>query len=139
ILDEPTSGLDPLMQQVFFSELDRRVSDGATVFLSSHVLSEVARHCRRAAVIREGRVIACDSVENLSHTGAKKVVLRGVRQKPALPGLDRPIADDGNVSFLFSGSPRDLISALSGADFDDFCVTDPELDEVFMHFYKKEA
>lgn len=139
VLDEPTSGLDPLMQQVFFAELTERAGDGATVFLSSHVLSEVARHCRRAAVIREGRVIACDSVEKLSHTGVKKVVLRGLRRKPSLPGFENLEPEGSSLSFLFTGSSRDLLAALSDADFDDFNVADPELDEVFMHFYEKEA
>ena len=139
VLDEPTSGLDPLMQQVFFGELTERCGEGATVFLSSHVLSEVARHCRRAAVIREGRVIACDSVDRLSHTGVKKVVLRGVKQRPEIPGAGAVEVENGGASFLFAGTARELISALSGADFEDFTVTDPELDEVFMHFYEKEA
>lgn len=58
ILDEPTSGLDPLMQRAFWGEIDARRKEGATVFLSSHVLYEVARYCDRAAVLREGRLIA---------------------------------------------------------------------------------
>ena len=58
ILDEPTSGLDPLVQRAFWSELENRRREGATVFLSSHVLYEVARYCDRAAILREGRLIA---------------------------------------------------------------------------------
>ena len=58
ILDEPTSGLDPLVQRAFWSELEHRRKEGATVFLSSHVLYEVARYCDRAAILREGRLIA---------------------------------------------------------------------------------
>ena len=58
ILDEPTSGLDPLVQRAFWSELELRRQEGATVFLSSHVLYEVDRYCDRAAVLREGRLIA---------------------------------------------------------------------------------
>ena len=57
ILDEPTSGLDPLVQRAFWAELERRRKEGATVFLSSHVLYEVQRYCNRAAIIREGRLI----------------------------------------------------------------------------------
>ena len=57
ILDEPTSGLDPLVQRAFWSELERRREEGATVFLSSHVLYEVQRYCDRAAIIREGRLV----------------------------------------------------------------------------------
>ena len=57
ILDEPTSGLDPLVQRAFWSELEHRTREGATVFLSSHVLYEVQRYCDRAAIIREGRLV----------------------------------------------------------------------------------
>ena len=66
ILDEPTSGLDPLMQRSFFEILRERNQAGATVFLSSHVLSEIQRNCTRAAIIRTGRIIACDDVERLA-------------------------------------------------------------------------
>ena len=78
VLDEPTSGLDPLMQREFFALLRERHAQGATVFLSSHVLSEIQRHCTRAAIIREGRIIACDQVEALAQTGARRVTLHGV-------------------------------------------------------------
>lgn len=77
IMDEPTSGLDPLMQRKFFSLLKERNQEGATIFLSSHVLSEVQRYCSRAAIIREGRLIACDEVASLSKTSAKRVTIRG--------------------------------------------------------------
>ncbi|MGN0622566.1 MAG: ABC transporter ATP-binding protein, partial [Oscillospiraceae bacterium] len=65
VLDEPTSGLDPLMQKEFFNILNERHAAGATIFLSSHVLSEIQKYCSRAAIIKEGRLIALDSVENL--------------------------------------------------------------------------
>ena len=81
ILDEPTGGLDPLMQHEFFSILQERNRKGVTVFLSSHVLSEIQRYCTRAAVIREGSIVACDSVDNLAQTRAKKVTLRGGDRK----------------------------------------------------------
>ena len=64
ILDEPTSGLDPLMQREFFALLQERHREGASVFLSSHILSEIQRYCSRAAIIRQGRIIACDSEDS---------------------------------------------------------------------------
>ncbi|MGN1120006.1 MAG: ABC transporter ATP-binding protein, partial [Oscillospiraceae bacterium] len=82
ILDEPTSGLDPLMQKEFFDILRERHSGGATIFLSSHVLSEIQKNCSRAAIIKDGRLIALDSVENLSKTSAKRVTLHGVNSLP---------------------------------------------------------
>ena len=94
ILDEPTSGLDPLMQREFYAILEERNREGTTIFLSSHVLSEVQRHCRHAAVIREGRLLASDSIENLGHTGAKRVTVRGLENPPRLEYI-RDIKQDG--------------------------------------------
>ena len=75
ILDEPTSGLDPLMQREFFHIIRERNEQGVTIFLSSHVLSEIQQNCTRAAIIREGRIIACDNVDALAKTDAGKLYL----------------------------------------------------------------
>ena len=91
ILDEPTGGLDPLMQHEFFRILQERNQKGTTVFLSSHILSEIQRYCSRAAVIREGRIIACDSVDRLAKTGARRVTFRGWRKpEPAASPSGEP-------------------------------------------------
>src|SRR5664280_993879 len=76
VLDEPTSGLDPLVQQTFFSTLREAVADGATVFLSSHILSEVEKSCDRVAIIREGRLAKVDTVEALRDLAHHQVELR---------------------------------------------------------------
>ncbi|MBP3484119.1 MAG: ABC transporter ATP-binding protein [Oscillospiraceae bacterium] len=138
ILDEPTSGLDPLMQREFYSLLQERNEEGATVFLSSHVLSEVQRYCKHAAVIREGRLLACDSVEKLGHTGAKRVTLRGVTAVPELEHIrDVKLSTDG-VSFLYGGKADRLIKELSALPVTDITVAEPDLEEIFMHYYAKE-
>lgn len=138
ILDEPTSGLDPLMQREFYCLLQERNEEGATVFLSSHVLSEVQRYCKHAAVIREGRLLACDSVEKLGHTGAKRVTLRGVTAVPELEHIrDVKLSADG-VSFLYGGKADRLIKALSALPVTDITVAEPDLEEIFMHYYAKE-
>ena len=138
ILDEPTSGLDPLMQREFYSILEERNKEGATVFLSSHVLSEVARYCKSAAIIREGRILVCDSVRNLAHTGVKQVTLRNASALPDTKNI-RNVKKEGDVtSFLYSGESAMLIKELSGLHFDDVTVSDPALDEVFMHYYTRE-
>jgi len=138
ILDEPTSGLDPLIQQTFFELLAERNGQGATVLLSSHVLSEVQRYCRHAVVIREGHILACDSVENLSHTGAKQVSLQGVTTLPALDGIRNVTVGDGGVRFLYSGDPAALLAALGKLPVEDVTITEPSLEEVFLHYYRKE-
>ena len=138
ILDEPTSGLDPLMQREFYSLLQERNREGATVFLSSHVLSEVQRYCRHAAVIREGRILVTDNVEKLGHTGAKRVTLRGVSQAPALSNIKDVECLPEAVSFLYSGEARTLLNALAPLPITDLTVAEPDLEEVFLHYYREE-
>ena len=139
ILDEPTSGLDPLMQQEFFKILKERNDEGATVFLSSHVLSEIKKYCKSAGIIREGRLLLVDSVENLGHTGVKKVVLKGIRELPELSGVGDVQCDGEHISFLYRGDVRELLAALCGTDISDINISDPELDEIFMNYYVKEG
>ena len=138
VLDEPTSGLDPLMQQEFFNVLKERNKEGATIFLSSHVLSEIKKYCSTAAIIREGSILLSDSVENLGHTGVKKVSVKGIDTLPALEGISDEKREDERISFLYSGEVHELLSALSVLEISDVNITDPELDEIFMNYYVKE-
>lgn len=137
ILDEPTSGLDPLMQKEFFDILKERHSAGATIFLSSHVLSEIQKNCSRAAIIKEGRLIALDSVENLSKTSAKRVVLHGVNTVPESLSARSVEVNGDSVSFLYNGDIRELLNALGSLPIYDMTITEPSLDEIFMHYYEK--
>lgn len=138
ILDEPTSGLDPLIQKEFYDILTKRNQEGATVFLSSHVLSEIGKYCKRAAVIREGKILACDSIEKLGHTDVKRVVLRGTKEFASNEDIIDIKQENDAVSFLYKGSAKELTFLLSKLDFEDFTVSDIDLEEGFMHFYAKE-
>ena len=135
VLDEPTSGLDPLMQREFFSILRERNREGTTVFLSSHVLSEIQRNCRRAAIIREGRLIACDSVEALSKTNAKRVTVHGELDIEKLPGVRDIQPLGGGASFLFGGDINALVGQLAACRLTDLSVAEPDLEEIFLHYY----
>ena len=137
ILDEPTGGLDPLMQREFFDILRERSNDGATVFLSSHVLHEVQRNCTRAAVIREGRVIASGSVAELAKSRAKRVTVHGRVEFDGLDGIRDLTREGDSASFLYSGDMNALLARLAGGQITDLNVAEPELDEIFMHFYEK--
>ena len=139
ILDEPTGGLDPLMQREFFDILHERSREGATVFLSSHVLSEVQRNCTRAAIIREGRIIACDSVEALARTNARRISLHGSVDLSPLEGVRDLQAGDGTLSFLYSGDMDRLLRCLAAGHVADLSVSEPDLEEIFLHYYEKEA
>ncbi|MGM9663906.1 MAG: ATP-binding cassette domain-containing protein [Eubacteriales bacterium] len=137
ILDEPTGGLDPLMQREFFEILKERNREGTTVFLSSHVLSEIQRNCTRAAIIRDGKIIACDSVEVLSKTNAKRVTVHGAVDLEHLIGVrDRKDTGD-SISFLYSGDMNNLLRTLSSGQVSDLTITEPDLEEVFLHYYEK--
>ena len=138
ILDEPTSGLDPLMQQEFFSLLKERNRQGATVFLSSHILSEVTRYCEHAAVIREGSVLVSDSVKNLAHTGVKQVTLQGIAAAPEINGTTNMSFNNGCAKFLYRGEQNELIRALSALRFEDVTIADPDFEDIFLHYYTKE-
>ena len=139
ILDEPTGGLDPLMQREFFNILRERNEKGATVFLSSHVLSEIQRNCTRAAIIREGSVIACGSVSELARTNAKRVNVRGVFPIDSLTGVKDVKRTEDSVSFLYGGGTKELLDALSSGAVSDFTVTEPDLEEIFLHYYGKDG
>lgn len=137
ILDEPTSGLDPLMQKEFFDILRERHSSGTTIFLSSHVLSEIQKNCSRAAIIKEGKIIALDSVENLSKTSARRVVLHGVNKVPESLAVKSVEESTDSVSFLYNGNIRDLLNTVNKLPIYDMTITEPELEEIFMHYYEK--
>ena len=138
ILDEPTSGLDPLMQKEFFQILKEKNEAGTTIFLSSHILSEIQKNCKRAAIIRDGKIISCSDVESLLKTNAKRVKISGCVDLANIDGVrDYQNIFDG-ASFLYSGDINNLINTLSRTNIYDLSITEPDLEEIFMHFYEKE-
>lgn len=139
ILDEPTSGLDPLMQREFFSILREKNAAGMTVFLSSHILSEIQRNCTRAAIIRDGKLIACDSVENLAKTSAKRVNVHGDVFLGGLTEVRDVQQFDGGVNFLYGGEIKELLRILAAGRVTDISIAEPDLEEIFMHYYQDES
>ena len=121
IFDEPTSGLDPLMQAEFFNLILEYNKQGATCFLSSHVLSEIKKYCHHAAIIRDGRLICTDTVENLTKTNAKRIHM---------------IKDGVEESFVFRGNLDELFAGFVGHHIEDIVIEEPELEEIFMHYYE---
>lgn len=139
ILDEPTGGLDPLMQKEFFDILRERNREGATIFLSGHILSEIQRNCTRAAIIRDGKMIACDSVDALSKTNAKRITVHGSINLEPLSDVRDIKNSENTVSFLYGGDMGSLLRTLASGQVDDLTVTEPDLEEVFLHYYEKEG
>ncbi len=141
ILDEPTGGLDPLMQQTFFEILEEENKRGVTIFLSSHILSEVQRMCGRVAIIKEGQIIEVNNVKEMSEENYKKCHL--ILQEPSLAtdleqveGLTDFKNDGVKISFIFKGDMNKLIDQFTKYEIKDLAIEEPSLEEIFIHFYK---
>ena len=141
IMDEPTSGLDPLIQQAFYDILKEENSRGATVFFSSHVLSEVQKLCDRVAILKEGQLIGIQSIKELRESGYKKVSLSAKEAIPRdffdLSGIANyaETADKTSVSFMYNGNITAIIDKLHLLHLDDVLLEEPSLEVIFMHYY----
>ena len=122
IFDEPTSGLDPLMQSVFFELINEYVKEGATCILSTHVLSEVKNYCNRVAIMKEGRVLCTDTVENLTAGNAKRI---------------KAMIDGEEKDYLYKGNLNELVNELGKHRVDDLLILEPSMEEIFMEYYEK--
>ena len=138
ILDEPTGGLDPLMQREFFNIMEEEHGKGKTIFMSSHILSEIEHHAETAAFIRDGRIILRKEVAEIANNSARRVSLRGKVDLKSLNGVKEIQENKDGISFLYSGESMKLLDTLSKGNIKDFTVTEPDLEEVFLHYYKKE-
>ncbi|OKL36509.1 ABC transporter ATP-binding protein [Domibacillus mangrovi] len=140
ILDEPTSGLDPLMQNVFFDLLRETRDKGATIFFSSHYLSEVQKLCDRVAIIKEGHLIKVENMEEIRKNQFKNVSLYFHDASTANVNIDGMLQKERipqGIRFLYSGSSRTLLDQLNNVPFDDILIEEPSLEEVFIHYYEK--
>jgi beta-exotoxin I transport system ATP-binding protein len=140
ILDEPTSGLDPLVQQSFFELVREAKAAGRTVFLSSHILSEVEKTCDRVAIIREGRLVKVDSVEGLRDLAHHQVELRFTGPVPsaefeALPGVSEVVATDHVLRMRVNGPITPVVRAAARYELLDFVSREPTLEETFLAQY----
>ncbi|HXX60758.1 MAG TPA: ABC transporter ATP-binding protein [Candidatus Sulfotelmatobacter sp.] len=144
VLDEPTSGLDPLVQATFFTTLHETTAAGATVFLSSHILSEVEKSAGRVAIIREGRIVKLDTVEGLRDLAHHQVELRFAGPVPTaafqgLPGVSDVAAEDHVLRMRVAGSITPVVRAAAGYELLDFVSREPSLEETFLAQYGREA
>lgn len=139
ILDEPTNGLDPLIQKTLLELLKEANSKGTTVFFSSHTLSVVQKMCNRIGIIKDGKMLDVD--QSLKEKRLKRISIETVTSisKEALmcPGLDELVIQDNRADFYFNGQINDLFSRLYDMEIIDFNMQEPELEEVFLHFYER--
>jgi len=140
ILDEPTIGLDPLMQEELYRLLREMQNEGKTILFSSHNLPEVEKVCHRIAIIREGELVALETLERLKKKKLKR--LQFTLSRPVtgldLPGANLVAQKDLNYEYLVEGDLQTLLQRLSTLPIEDVTFPEPDLEEVFMAYYRKE-
>ena len=142
ILDEPTSGLDPLMQQKFFDLLKEENKKGVTILFSSHILSEVEKICDRVAIIKEGKLIKLEKMSTLKENKHKRFKIESNTDIDKdyfnIPGVNKLEIKDSTISFIFRGNINVIMKKLSAIDISNLWIEEPDLEEIFMHYYEKE-
>ncbi len=144
ILDEPTEGLDPLAKRALFRLLEEARARGATIFFSSHILSEVEGLCDRVALIRRGRLVAVDEIAALrAHLGRRVAILphEGIdldAELATLPGAGHVVRRDGRWQFVAADLPA-LLALLARLPVRDVTIEPPSLEEVFLSYYRDEV
>ncbi len=140
ILDEPTAGLDPLVQQTFFEILTEENKRGATIFFSSHILSEVQKFCRRVGILKDGRLIGVQTIKELRENGYKKVSITAKGEIPAgfwQSGNVAQLVQSGDTAtFMYKGDVDALFQQIAALGVADAFVEEPTLEEIFLHYYQ---
>ncbi|MGZ8562357.1 MAG: ATP-binding cassette domain-containing protein [Candidatus Limnocylindria bacterium] len=144
LLDEPTSGLDPLIQQEFYGVIREAKAAGRTVFLSSHILSEVEKTCDRVAIIRDGRLTRVDRTVALRDLAHHQVELVFTNEVPSdefasLPGVSDVVTEGHTLRMRVSGSITPVVRAAARYELADFVSREPSLEETFLAEYGKGA
>jgi ABC-2 type transport system ATP-binding protein len=140
ILDEPTSGLDPLHQQEFYGLVREARARGATIFVSSHVLSEVEHICDRVGIVREGHLATIGTLDELIGIRAHHVRIEFADEPPAerlrsLKGWEGLTIDGRHVTGLFRGTFDELLGAIAGSRVATLESREPTLEEIFLSYY----
>jgi ABC-2 type transport system ATP-binding protein len=144
ILDEPTNGLDPLVQKTVYDLLQEYAEKGGTVFFSSHIISEVERICNRVAIIREGKLVADDTIDTLRAKSRRiqyvNLVLKpGAHLPKPLPaGLEIVMENSSHVHLKTVGTAEQMVKFLATLPLESVTIESPSLEEVFMQFYRDE-
>lgn len=141
ILDEPTSGFDPLIQAEFNKIILDYRKRGKTVFISSHILSEIQHLCDRVAFIREGKLIVSGKMQELTDTTLKRVRVifaseQDISHIHAVRGVHKVTSDGRHAVFAFSGHMQDLLDKLAELSVVDLAIQDADLEELFVRYYK---
>ena len=144
ILDEPTGGLDPLVQAEFQALVDEERDRGATLFLSSHILSEVQRVADRVIVIRRGRAVASGSIDELRLTARQPFTVWFAGDPPigelrGVPGVSDVVVRGREVSGVVEGPPSRFLGVLARAEVEHLLMPEPDLEQAFLRLYEGDA
>lgn len=141
ILDEPTSGLDPIMQKQFQKLLIEEKQRGTTIIYSTHILSEVSQICDRVGIVRDGRLIQVDEVENLSRHTLQHVTIVSADAEKIVERLNLNVYDlsDDVLKFKYDGDINVLLKVISAFPIIHLNIEEPSIEEIFMHYYQQEA
>jgi ABC-2 type transport system ATP-binding protein len=142
ILDEPTNGLDPLMQHEFHLLIDEAKNEGRTVFISSHILPEVERVCDRVGIIRQGQLIAVETIETLKSRSIRQLDIRFARAIPRdsfsnIPGVRDAVVTDDTLSCTVVGSLDALVKTAARYEVINIVSHEPTLEEIFLTYYNE--
>jgi len=144
ILDEPTSGLDPIMQEIFYEMLLQEKDNGKTIFLSSHILSEVKRICDRIGIIRKGKLIDTEELKKYTSLSGKKVIILPYdepqiicRDLKQLKGINNLMVGKDRIEFFFTGDINELIDHVKNIKIKEFNCETPDIEDIFLGFYRE--
>lgn len=143
IFDEPTQGLDPLMQEEFYQALLEQRERGRSIFFSSHVLSEVERICDRCAIIRKGNLVEVETIQGLKEKKMKKIEILfdeepSMEEWQKFPGVHKVEKDRTLLRIYTLKNPKEILKKVCEGTFRDITVEDPNLEEVFLEYYREE-
>jgi ABC-2 type transport system ATP-binding protein len=143
ILDEPSNGLDPLMQANFFNILEEIRKNGTTIFMSSHILSDVQKYCNKVAFIKEGKIIKDGAINEILDKDLKIIKITTdniveLKKNLKVKDIQNVIIDGNTISFIYKNTPNELLKLLVNYEIKDISIHTPDLDDLFMTFYKEE-
>lgn len=138
ILDEATSGLDPIMQQTFYELLKEENEKGTTIFYSTHILSEISKICDRVGIIKEGKLLKIESIEEIKKRNLNLITIESNNIKEIIDTLKiKPIFEDQNkVQFKNTIDMNTLIKTLSNYKIDNLLIEEATLEDLLLHYYK---
>jgi ABC-2 type transport system ATP-binding protein len=140
VMDEPTAGLDPLVQQTFMDLLVEEAARGKTIFMSSHILSEVEKVCNRVAIIKEGRIATEEKVEDLRKKSGSVVQVRFAEPVSpdafSLPGVVNPAQLNGHLRMTVTANMEGVLAEIARHKVADISIHQMTLEEIFMHYYE---